>query len=248
MISTWFYKRIYIRQLRLILSMVSTFVIVGCADVVKPIPEDPNAIITLEQNAYFPLKVGNTWKYQLTEYYSGGSKYVSTGYNKITNDATLTYKGRTYQCVQFDVSPNNNSQYVYFWSNSKEALRFNDFGAMRYTAKQIVVRQPIQAGDSVQMEFAAIYANSLVKDSQFAKCVTTNGSIVTPAGTFQNCIVIRYIDPILSDAISGGINYDYYAKGVGRVAILVKSQSTLNGVPTERLLDEYLLTSYTIVP
>lgn len=231
------------RNIYSVLAIVCISMLWTCTDVVKPIPDDPNAIIALEQNAYLPLKVGNTWQYQYTEYYSGGSKHISTAHNKITNDAILIYQGRKYQCVQF-----NNSQWGYYWSNVKEVSFFNDFGAMKYAAKQVLLRQPIQMNDSLQMEFAAIYMNSLVKDMKFAKCVTTNGSITTPAGTFQNCIVLRYENPILSDAISYGINYVYYARGVGQVAMLVKGKSEVNGVKTERLFDEYLLTNYTVNP
>ncbi len=238
-----FWEKIYSQGVSVLLFITTVYILSGCADVIKPVVDDPNAIIPLEKNDYFPLKVGNLWQYQYTEYYSGGSKHISTAYNKITNDAILTYKGRKYQCVQF-----NNSQWGYYWSNGKEVSFFNDFGAMKYAAKQVLLRQPIQMNDSLQMEFAAIYMNSLVKDMKFAKCVTTNGSITTPAGTFQNCIVLRYEDPILSDAISSGINYVYYARGVGQVAMLVKGESKINGVKTERLFDEYLLTSYTITP
>jgi hypothetical protein len=253
MIITYFFRKTYQQRFHLglplwSLFLFSHFLLTGCADIVKPVPEDPNAIIALEQNEYLPLKVGNAWTYQYTKYYSSGANYVYTSYLSTTNDTTLTYKGRKYQCVQFNVfSPDDDSRYVYYWSNSKEVLAFNDFGAMRYAARQVVMRQPIQAGDSLEMEFAAIYGNSLEKATRFAQCVMTSGSIDTPAGRFQNCIVIRFVAPSLSDIISDEITYYYFARGVGRVAMLIKSPSTRNGVTTERTTDEYLLKSYSIV-
>jgi hypothetical protein len=219
----------------------------SCNSCITPLTNEQDSIVLFEQNPYYPLKVGNVWRYQYNEYnlYPEYSRKIAsyTTQELIVKDTVLLYKGQRYQCVQF-----SQGSYYFLHSNRREVISFNDFGAMRYAARSILIRDLLRSDDSLQMEFAEIYWNDIQRATIYAKCISTNDTVVTPAGTFQNCVVIRYPHVNLTDAIRNEMNYIYYVRGIGEVARFVKVEVTRKGVIAEEVIEEYLLSSYTLVP
>jgi hypothetical protein len=174
-----------------------------------------------DAQAYFPLKTGNTWIYQLT--LSGSSKTIQQKI-KVSDPEDGNPK-----LIVYD--PNANPQiFVYYVENQQGLFKAKEMyttGIFQYKPLWQVLGAKINIGASWSWE------SEDHKMRETAK-VTAAEKVTVPAGTFET-ILIEY-----SGISQNGAAYTdktWYAKGVG----YVKDELNMDGKTLTSQLSEYQL-------
>lgn len=164
---------------------------------------------------YYPLAVGNQWEYE-----GVGNEYASY------TQKVLYSKGYKYQ-VMIDnggtVSANiyvlNDESLVLIYSEAEvydEKIVLDEVGNM----EDIIIKAPLEVGTKWESQ------------GNLCEITDTDATVTVPAGTFENCIVIK-----VTYKESGAFSNFYYSKGVG----LVKSEYIDNDFEVLSLLKSYKL-------
>jgi len=164
---------------------------------------------------YYPLAVGNQWEYE-----GVGNEYASY------TQKVLYSKGNMYQ-VMIDnggtISANiyvlNDESLIRIYSEAEvydEKNVLDEAGNM----EDIIIKAPLEVGTKWERQ-----GNSY-------EITGTDATVTVPAGTFDNCIVIK-----ATYKESGAFSNFYYCKGVG----LVKSEYIDNDFEVLSLLKKYKL-------
>ncbi|HBE76299.1 MAG TPA: hypothetical protein DDW65_00725 [Firmicutes bacterium] len=174
-----------------------------------------------DAEAYFPLKPGNTWIYQLT--LSGSSKTIQQKI-KVSDPEDGNPK-----LIVYD--PNANPQiFVYYVENQQGLFKTKEMGPsgiLQYKPLWQVLGAKINIGASWSWE------SEDHKMKETAK-VTAAEKVTVPAGAFET-ILIEYSG--ISQNNTAYTDKTWYAKGVG----YVKDELTMDGKTLTSQLSEYQL-------
>lgn len=146
---------------------------------------------------YFPIGQGSTWSYlgQGNEYASFTREVVFTG------NGQAQFKednGGTVSSSIFEVSGSQLKR-IYFKGESYDTINLLNKG---YTSNDntVFLKEPLQVGTSWS------------SGKSTRRIVQTAIQVQTPAGTFNDCIMVE-----IKEANSTGLTSEYYARGVGMV-------------------------------
>jgi hypothetical protein len=142
--------------------------------------------------AFFPLKVGNTWTYAVTQWTTADTT-LDTLMTTIQQAATLYGSVTGYR---------DNHNWWYWITNGE--LRYNPGpGQPTETSPyQIWIKEPIATGTEW------LYSQPTLPDSYKYQIIATNATVSVPAGDFSNCLQINGLPTT---------ELNYYATGIGQV-------------------------------
>jgi len=196
---------------------ISVMLLTACSqEENKPDTEKPqNKEDKVAVGAYYPLAVGNQWEYEGigNEYASYTQKVV---YSKDDKYQVMVDNGGT---VSANIYVLSDESLIRTYS---EAEVYDDKNILdeKENMNNIMIKAPIEIGTKWE--------------SQGDQCEITdiNATVTVPAGTFENCIVIKetYNE-------TGAFTNYYYCKGVG----LVKSEYIDGDFQVSSLLKNYKL-------
>lgn len=169
-----------------------------------PSPVDPKEQPTAGRiQAYLPLAAGNTWSYR-----GEGNEYASFTRQVAYSEGNLTQieenNGGTITSSVFRVTEDTVTR-VFFQGETYEAKNFlkeepND--------NTVILTKPLEVGN-------------LWNDDQGTRQITElNANVETPAGRFDNCLVIEITSP-------NSKILEYYKEGVGLVKREFRSNDTV---------------------
>lgn len=201
--------------LSLAVIIIIAAIISSCAPAVKA-PEEQVPVAKDDISLYYPLKVGNEWIYD-----GEGNEYAS-----YTQKVTYS-KDNKFQ-VMID---NGGTRSANIYAIKDDALVHTYMEGEVYDEKNVLDIE--ENFDETIIKLPVEVGNKWVSSENSYEIIDINASVTVPAGTFQDCIVIK---EVYKDKTAYR-NY-YIKKGVG----LVKSEyKTNDGFTVSSLLKSYKL-------
>jgi len=181
----------------------------------SPVPR-PTQHAALKPGDYFPLQAGSTWTYQGSgnEFasFERQVEYVKNDFAQVREANGGTISSSIYRFSDSAVTRVYSKGESYDSTNALE----NGFASNDNT---VIIQAPLNKGSNWQND-----------DNIKREIVSLSASVATPAGTFKNCLHIKWYG---SDYVTN----EYYAKGVG----LVKREFISGGQTISSTLEKYTL-------
>ena len=197
------------RKSVLLLFMVALVLTSGCLPHSEPLTEAKD-----QPFEYFPLNPGNSWSY-LGE----GNEYAA-----FTREVIYS-EGNLYQTTEDNGGTVSSTVYMV----SDEAVEIVYSMGEEYDMENALTRQPNTSDVILRIPFEPgnTWKSS---DTVVYEIISVTETVVTPAGTWSNCIKVmsQYPDSVI---------YRYYCSGIG----MVKSEFVSGDIIITSSLDSYLI-------
>jgi len=167
---------------------------------------------TLPAANWFPMKVGDSWTYDVTHDTSlinpvPGEKLIAKYTGTISTPSKVTQGGLSWFKVHFAALIGG---YDALARQDANGLLTKDMPAA--ATREYVIKKPIIVGATWQgAETGATY-----------KITSKTKSVTVPAGTFTNCLAV-----LCTDTSAGTKSTAYYAPGVGKVLVVTMKGTKL---------------------
>lgn len=210
--------------------LLQLFIVIGCKN---------NAVRSISENSFFPLAVGNTWKYSYTAYDSLGTKKSDTLMTEILVQSRLKNDTFAYE-LDSPLNPPKTGAYneAYYYQNSIDGVHFlkSSDPTGYWISDHLLYKFPVSKND--------IFINTYVyNDTTYV--ISSDDTVACTAGTFR-CIVYKniYRDYGNSEAIRMiGYSQTYVASGVGKIKYEL---FLMNNAQQPYKAAEYSLINYTL--
>lgn len=213
------FNRVFMtRFYSILLCFICILILAGCENFLGPASGKKKAF-TIVQNPFYPLKVGNYWRYTTILYYPIPNIYDTISPSKsiytVVRDSVIEYKDSLYQCVSFA----QNSR-LFQYSTASEIISFQTFDIPDSILRYTTLRFPTLLYDTLITVSGTLIASRtspiIRRDTTYSICIGTNKEFETFVGKFR-CYVIRSIYTGRPEQI----NHIYYAEGIGEVGRII---------------------------
>lgn len=186
------------KKVILAIFLLSLLLLTGCSKKNEAnnggIKNENNKIIEpIKDNNYFPVKIGNSWKYSLAlpgaSIYEQITDFAKEGSSIIYRvDVTSYYNGEIINKYNYALMIDNN-------------LIVKIQNVQGVTLKESLLILPVKIGDTWGNEDTFLVENA--------------GWVKVPSGTFDNCIKVKAI--YNNTLMPKGTQYIYYAPNIGKI-------------------------------
>lgn len=203
--------------------MISLFILIlvtSCKnDTTSPV------INPLNTDELIPLKIGNTWDYEYTEYHGSDQMKVKATTSVVSD---IQYQGERYFLMQHTEHGTGETMIpkVYYINKSD--------------GHYMILLEDNEEPETIKINYPTFVGDIIHEDENYKFYVEKVDHIyTTPAGKFK---CIKYVQILYYDGKELERIINYIAPGIGRVADEIYSTNTLSGI--QNLDEQYILQSY----
>jgi len=204
----------------MLISLIIMFMVASCKD--DTTSPDINPLNTDE---LVPLKIGNTWDYEYTDYDGSDQMKVNVTTTVVSD---IQYQGERHFLMQHTEHATGESKIPQVYHINKA------------DAYYMILLEDNEEPETVKFNYPTFTGDIIHEDEYYKYYVEKVDHIyTTPAGMFK-CIKYVYIWYLNGNEFGRFINY--FAPGIGKVATEIYGTTTLSGI--HNLEKKYILLSY----